>query len=273
MSLSTHDRRGHVFAHCAPSAWDLWRSIAQQVVSCDVNLLAAVLDMIASAPTPTPAPSPTPSPVVTPGPSLLPAVTTAGSPTSWLDIIQAIGVVVGAILSGAAAVLGFLLFRHERKARTEDATEAAAAQARTVMVGTSFSWNSIKGSEPRDVAGGLELGGLNLNVINYSDHPILDLAISGYLDGEDGRHEVVYVVSGHAGAVRDRVLLPGEHGRSLSIVPVLYQPPGADGEQTYPDLSKVHITITFTDIAGRRWQRTDNQQPVPLRGAPLRGFA
>jgi hypothetical protein len=164
------------------------------------------------------------------------------SPTDWM---QAYGSVLGSVIAAVAAVASIVavvysrrLFMHEIAARRAERLDAEAAQARLVLSAVCFKGD---GSNRMEVT-----------VWNHSAAPILDLELDLLLRDTGTEISNYYDPLG-------RLIMPAEEFTDV------IDGPGMQEIEVPPDRfphEVISVRTRFVDAAGRRWQRTDRDEPV-----------
>lgn len=171
---------------------------------------------------------------------------------SVADWVAAVGQVAGAVFTAVAVGVALHLARRDSKWRKAEQADRDAAQARLVAVEPEYAieYSPIK---------------TMLNVLNGSMLPVLDVKIVEVVnaDASDGH---TWRIDSH-GPMGDyfpteaRVLASG----ATFTLPVEY----VDSEGRPVQLHGMdHVTFEFTDAAGFRWRRQDNDPPVRLLDEP-----
>lgn len=149
------------------------------------------------------------------------------------------------MFAALAAIAAVAVLRHDRAVRREDEADAAAAQARGVLVLVDADWDSR------------EIAEVTFSVKNFSSNVVLDIAFA--YRHRDGLGNV------NAGAFGTDYLAPGDSSKAWLVrldppVPIAADliPP----EVMPPDV--IPTRVAFTDAAGRRWRREGRAQPVRL---------
>lgn len=163
---------------------------------------------------------------------------TAQADPSLPDWLQGWGTVTGSVFAALAAVAAVAVFVHDRSARRRDEADAAAAQARSVLV-----LIEADGSES-------ELTEITLVLRNFSREIVFDVAIAfRRVDGLPPGATMEHGYLEPDGTIRES---------ALALVTPL---PFTRGD--WPrDL--VQTKLVFTDAAGRRWLREGRGQPRRL---------
>jgi hypothetical protein len=212
-----------------------------------------------------------------------PSATPVGSDVpTWADQLEAISTLVGAIMAFAAAVATFWLLVHQiretRRARADaqgeridaaadrelarqdreiasaERRDAEKAQARTIII------RGVHAELVREAEGDWYVVRAQSTLENFGIQPVLDVffMFGDVAQPGVGLDEVETVK-------RIAVLGPGER---LQIdwtepdLPTLTSPDFLHRklEGTAPP-TRLRVTAAFTDVAGRRWLRTNNDQP------------
>jgi hypothetical protein len=182
----------------------------------------------------------------------VPAVVLAADGESVADWVAAIGQVAGALFTAAAvAVALWLAVRESRWRRADQAERDAeridreAAQARLIAVEATYDYFSklAKVEYAVKVLNGSSLPIFDVKIADVRNDDIPDLGWRidplGYLDGQP---------------IEARVLpAGGSFGLPIGFVDTL-------GRAAYPD-GEDHVTVEFTDAAGLRWRRRNNEPP------------
>ncbi|MFD6265527.1 hypothetical protein ACFWFK_30890, partial [Micromonospora chalcea] len=143
--------------------------------------------------------------------------------TDWM---QAWGSLAGLVMSTAAVVFTGLLFRHEIRVRREESRDAAAAQARLVVV-------HIAGMQMAESGEVGPMVGVCWRIKNHSQSPIFDaiVAIDEWTENRWGE----VIEDDASGMVKCDPPLPLESGPF--------------------DQREALVAIQFTDAVGLRWTR------------------
>ncbi|MGH3944498.1 MAG: hypothetical protein ACRDSI_05565 [Pseudonocardiaceae bacterium] len=173
------------------------------------------------------------------------------STTDWITAVGTAGAFVAAV---AAAAIAAVVVRHDRAARRAEQASRVAAWV---------EWREGVGKMPRDW-----LGGYGCVVLNTSPLPVYDVVV-GY------RH---YDAAGRPwdlGTARLGLIPPGERVEPLPAADLIR----GDAETgvpgfTWAELKTIRVLISFTDAAGRKWQRdqdgrlTERRPPRERRRSP-----
>jgi hypothetical protein len=162
------------------------------------------------------------------------------------DLLQAWGTIAGAIFAAGAAVAAFLVLVHEIRVRRRNENDIRASTARSVLVTTG----DVKGKQPKDGMDGL-ITPAEFFVSNFSRFPVIDLLVSVKCLGRKGHY-----------AWGTDLLKPGE---SKVVFEWEFDPPLRWPYHIFPP-SLFHVSTTFTDDNGLRWERIDRQQPSRMAG-------
>lgn len=167
------------------------------------------------------------------------------------DWIAAVGQAMGALFTAAAVGVAVWLGWRDRKWRREEQTDRDAAQARLITVEASYSDD------------GWDDNLIFAKIHNSSTAPVFDAEVVDiHIVGQEGQHPWRVDFGPYDDGPRiGRVVTPGgtfkvpmaylDEDRNAVIVP------GVD-----------RITFTFTDAAGLRWLRRDNDPPERLTEPP-----
>jgi hypothetical protein len=176
------------------------------------------------------------------------SISTVVAPTdgpTLADWLQGWGTVAGALFAALAAVAAVAVLMHDRAVRRNDEADAAAAQARGVLVLVDADWDEREITEATFI------------VKNFSSNVILDISL-GYRPRNGLRNlDVDMTGSDYLG--------PGDSSKPWVVrldppVPIATDliPPGVMPPDVIP------TRVAFTDAAGRRWRRDGRAQPVRL---------
>jgi hypothetical protein len=167
---------------------------------------------------------------------------------SVADVVAAIGQAAGALFTAAAVIVALVLAAREGRWRRADEAERAAeradrdaAQARLVTVEPKYG----DVHDPHDVE-------IVLTVLNGSTLPIFDVKIVDVRNG-DARdlRWTADPLSRYEGQPLEAYVLPAAETYRLPIAFINPQDRGG----------RDRVTVEFTDAAGLRWRRQDNEAP------------
>ena len=152
------------------------------------------------------------------------------STTDWITAVGTAGAFVAAV---AAAAIAAVVVRHDRAARRAEQASRVAAWV---------EWREGTGKSLRD-----SMGGYACVALNTSPLPVYDVVV-GY------RH---YDAAGRPwdlGTARLGLVPPGERVEPLPADLIRGAYTGVPGFTT-AELKTIRVLISFTDAAGRKWQR------------------
>jgi hypothetical protein len=153
---------------------------------------------------------------------------------------------VGGVGSIAAAWVALWLAWHGWQRADDDRRDVDAQQARLVMA----QWRERE----KPV----------MQVTNHSFMPIHEIAVEG-ITAPSAQPEVSWRCDdGFWGTVQVETLSPS----ATDDLPVSYRFVSHDGSSP-TRLGRVHAVISYTDAAGRRWQRVGNQEPYRVPRGPV----
>ncbi|MEU4243107.1 hypothetical protein [Actinoplanes sp. NPDC026619] len=170
----------------------------------------------------------------------------AADAPSWTDKLEAWSTFGGAIFTATAVIVAFLVWRHDRRVRREDAFNADAAQARLVIT-------SVTGPIGDQKTG---WRGVSVTIHNNSRVHIFALRTQA------APKFLTWVLRPmHVGDIR---------GGASASVDLFFSEPvnwvfGEASENLAAANALVHVMVTFTDGEGRRWTRGGDDEPVPAR--------
>ncbi|MGC4864756.1 hypothetical protein ACLQ3B_04880 [Micromonospora sp. DT53] len=169
--------------------------------------------------------------------------------TDWM---QAWGSIAGVAAGLAAAVAATALLMHERRAAEEARRQLADAnraqeesRARSVATaGLDYPRGSLVENIDRSV---VKLSKVALHVHNFGPDPIHSIVVTVTLPGgQTAEHNGTEMIG------------PKDH---QSVVITVEPPHLCTGDNPDFEIKMCHVTVSFTDSSGIRWNRTNNGAP------------